>query len=104
MSASRPIMIKVDVEGYEEEVLKGAIKCLAQETLSAIELETVSPASEQMLVAHGFQRMHYNPFSRTLGEECGDLKASNALFIRNAEFVIQRLRDAEKIKVLAHEV
>ena len=39
-----------------------------------------------------------------LGGERGNLKPNNALFIRNAEFVRQRLWDAEKVKVLAHEV
>ena len=35
-------MMKIDVEGYEEEVLKGAQGALSNSALMVIELETVS--------------------------------------------------------------
>jgi FkbM family methyltransferase len=39
---NRPIMIKMDVEAYEEKVLLGAQRVLANHALQVIELETVS--------------------------------------------------------------
>ena len=44
IGAADPVMIKMDVEGYEEEVLKGAEAVLTRQCLKCMTLETVTPA------------------------------------------------------------
>ena len=43
----QPVMIKMDVEGYEEEVFRGAQALLANKCLKVIELETVTPGIQR---------------------------------------------------------
>lgn len=100
LADENPNLIKVDVEGYEEEVLKGAEGTLSNKSLVAIELETVSEFIEETLKKHGFARMHYDPYRRLLTEKATEFPASNALFIRNAAFVRDRVRSADKVHVL----
>ena len=56
LAGQNPTMMKIDVEGYEEEVLKGAQDALSNSALMAIELETVSENSHQMLTKYGFKK------------------------------------------------
>jgi len=97
-------MIKLDVEGHEENVLRGAERMLAGQNLQAIEIETVTPASEQMIVRHGFARAYYDPFRHALAREPVGLPSSNTLFVRDFAFVEQRLASAPKIEVLGRTI
>jgi FkbM family methyltransferase len=100
MHDRNPAMIKMDIEGYEENALIGAARILSKESLQAIELETVTPKMEETLAVHGFERVFYDPFSRKLADEPFEIKASNALFVRSREFVYSRVRNADKVRVL----
>jgi FkbM family methyltransferase len=95
-----PIFAKLDVEGYEEEVLRGAQAFLARESLQAIVLETLTPHANEMLCRHQFKKAFYDPFKRTLSTEPIGLESPNALFVRDFEFVNHRIRTASKIRVL----
>jgi FkbM family methyltransferase len=97
---STPIMIKLDVEGYEENVLRGAATVLARTHLQAIELETTTPTIENMLSHNGFERRYYDPFSRLLARQPIDVPSANSLFVRESAFIISRVEAAKKIKVL----
>ncbi|WP_165933778.1 FkbM family methyltransferase [Aquabacter spiritensis] len=97
---SCPILLKMDVEGYEDEVLKGAHRLLADPVLRVMLVETVSPDAEARFAAHGFVRVHYDPLSRTLQETPTAEPASNALFVRDAAEVQARLRWAPPVRVL----
>jgi hypothetical protein len=101
---AQPIMIKMDVEGYEEDVLRGAQALLAKPCLKVIELETVTPAIDQMMLSNQYERAYYNPFSRQLAREPVELKSNNSLFIRDWPFVQARLAAAKKIDVLGHSI
>src|SRR5262249_51382931 len=59
---STPAMIKMDVEGYEPEVIKGAGRLLSNRQLKVIESESVSPEMEQAFEKNGFEQMQYDPF------------------------------------------
>jgi FkbM family methyltransferase len=100
----QPIMIKIDVEGYEEDVLRGAEVLLANPCLKVIELETVAPGVEHMLLSNQFERAYYDPFSRRLGREPIDLMSSNSLFVRDRPFVETRLATAKKIEILDRSI
>lgn len=100
MGDAEPIMVKLDVEGYEHEVLKGAEDLLARPSLKAIELETVTPEMEAVLSGASFVRAYYDPYSRKLSAHPTGIAASNALFLRDPSFVAERLSRARPVEVL----
>lgn len=96
----RPAMIKMDVEGHEEAVIRGARKVLAIDSLKVIEAEDCTQPMEDLLVQNGFMRMYYDPFRRVLTASPNAYKASNLLFIRDIDFVAARVASAPPIEVL----
>lgn len=99
-----PCMLKIDVEGYEEEALAGAKGTLRKPSLNVIELETVTPTVEHDLKANGFNRAYYEPFSRKLNRLPGGTKSSNALFVRDWDYVQRRLAKSRSISVLGRMI
>jgi FkbM family methyltransferase len=94
-----PIMIKIDVEGYEEEVLCGAQRALANQALQVLGLETVTPQSKVMLADHRFERVYYDPFVRKLSQDQVKYPSSNSLYVRDLKSVTARLADADPIVI-----
>ena len=95
-----PTFAKLDVEGYEEEILRGGQALLGKGSLQAIELETVTPDVLEMLSLHGFVRMFYDPFTRFLSTEPVCMQSCNALFVKNVSFVNSRVGQSPKVRVL----
>ena len=70
-----PVLLKIDVEGFEMSVLKGAKRLLPQEDLKAIIIELNGSCARygakeedihQLLLSYGFKPMSYSPFDRKL--------------------------------------
>ena len=101
---ARPIFAKLDVEVYEEEVLRAGTRLVINDSLQAIELETVTPFIEETLSAHRFCRSYYNPFKRALSRDSIGVQTCNALFVRDFDFVNSRVKSAEKICVLGFAI
>ncbi len=106
-----PIMMKLDVEGYEEQVLRGARNAFAGPSLKVMALEGTSPWVREQLAVHGFERAFYDPFTRTLQRTSNELAYSNGewtpsneFYVRDWEFVALRLRQARPIEVLGQLV
>jgi FkbM family methyltransferase len=99
-----PVMIKIDVEGYEENVLLGAQAVLARDHLQAIELETVTPIIAEILHRNRFARAYYDPFSRLLSRQPIDVPSANYLYVRDFGFVGNRLAVANKIRVFDYAI
>ena len=104
IGASQPIMIKMDVEGYEEDVLQGATALLASPCLKVIESETVTPGISRMMLSNNFEMAYYNPFTRRLDRNPLAWKSSNSLFIRDWPVVEARLAIAKRIKIFNYNI
>lgn len=96
-----PLMWKVDVEGFEIEVLKGSRSALRQEFLQAILLEGQSPEVNSLVTDAGFRKATYEPFSRDLtvidDEKTG--RSANQLWVRDHNLVAQRCKTSRKFCV-----
>jgi FkbM family methyltransferase len=107
LSISDPTLIKIDVEGFELEVLKGASKILAAKTLIAIIIELNGSGEKygvndtevhKYLLEFGFHPVSYNPFNRELNS-LGNFGNKNTIYIRDRELVISRIANSRKIMV-----
>lgn len=99
-------MWKVDVEGYEPEVLCGAVAALRQPPLRAVLLEADSPILQRTMEQAGFARYRYDFFIRTLssGSGPGSSGVHNQLWIRDLPFVQERCRTASPVRVNRMEI
>lgn len=106
-----PSLIKIDVEGFETEVLKGASLTLHNEGLKAIIIE-LNGSGEKLgfdekvihktLLELNFKPYTYDPFKRklTLAMSYGE---ENTIYLRDLFFVKKRVEEAKRIKVLNKE-
>jgi FkbM family methyltransferase len=91
-----PSLLKIDVEGYEPEVLAGAARTLDNRTLQAVIMEMNHPGCEAPLIARGFERVSYDPTARALLPAA---QSANGLFVRPRELVETKLKDATRFSV-----
>lgn len=95
-----PVMLKIDVEGFEPRLFAGAEQTLGKPTLRLIETETTDSTILAQLARHGFERRYYDPFTRSLSSASSGIKTNNSLFIRDEAWVADRLRTAPHCDVL----
>ncbi|MFC1641310.1 FkbM family methyltransferase [Myxococcota bacterium] len=105
-----PLLIKIDVEGFEHEVIAGASKTLRNPGVLAVIMETNGSGlhygvpGDQIhsgMTDHGFEACTYAPFERRL-VPLGAKQATtgNTVYIRNVSEVRKRLEAAPKFEVL----
>lgn len=80
-----PRIIKIDVEGFEGEVLKGASRTLASRSLEAIISEASDNEVVNVLLRHGFHMSHYDPNARVFSST-SRFHSNNCIFIRPEKF------------------
>ena len=102
-----PVLLKIDVEGFETHVLSGASSTLARNKLKAIIIELNGSGEKygyderklhEKLLDNDYSPYHYNPFERELApiESFG---THNTIYIKDIDFVKERVKTAEKIRI-----
>lgn len=104
-----PTVIKIDVEGWESNVISGARDVFSKQEPLAVLMEFGLGKrygfNDQQLYEEvldfGFKRVSYNPFARTLvHSEANGLTDGNILFIKDVDYFQQRVQSAPKFKSL----
>jgi len=105
--ADTPILVKIDVECFESEVLRGAGRHLADFRLQAIIIELngvgarygkIDGTIHDQLVAAGFCAFKYSPFTRSLSP-LSRPGVANTIYCRDRSFAEGRLRLSPPITV-----
>lgn len=94
LAGREPVVIKIDVEGFETKVLEGAQKTLANPTLRAVIMELNGSgarygfdeeALHQTMLSFGFETYNYRPDERALDAMYGKRHMSgNTLYFRKS--------------------
>jgi len=109
---SSPALMKIDVEGFETEVLRGMVATLNQATLKAVIIELNGSGGRygydeekihDLLVSKGFRASMYDPFNRFLSvlENCGD---ENTIYCRDPDFINHRLQTADTVSIMGESI
>ncbi|RYZ21625.1 MAG: FkbM family methyltransferase [Chitinophagaceae bacterium] len=103
----QPNLIKIDVEGFETEVINGAPGILRQQNLKAILIELNGSGGRygfdeedlhRRFLGYGFAPFCYQPFERRLVKQ-ESYGSFNTLYIRDIDYVTQRLKNAKPFTV-----
>jgi FkbM family methyltransferase len=111
-AARTPILLKIDVEGFETNVIKGGQRLLKDTALKAVLMEMNGCGrrygfDEQTLDSEmrrfGFNSFLYDPRSRKLIPS-NPRYVSNTIYIRDLDFVEHRLRPVKPFRALRHRI
>lgn len=101
-----PAVLKVDVEGFEGEVLEGALATLSSPALLGLVIELAPGRGYDVadlharIAAHGLTAVHYAPFERTLTPATAPRPGhGNALYVRDIDAAGARLASAPRFRV-----
>lgn len=103
----KPSLIKIDVEGFETEVISGATKILSDPTLKAIIIELNGSGERygyddknihNTLIAADFEPYTYNPFKREL-TKINSFGNFNTIYLRDLKVVNERLTSSAPFTV-----
>jgi FkbM family methyltransferase len=100
-----PAVMKIDVEGHEHAVLRGAARTLESAMLLAVVMETNGSGNRyglddaalfETMRAHGFMPFGYDPFARRLVDAAG----GNTVFVRDRGEVERRVGEARRFRLV----
>jgi FkbM family methyltransferase len=109
LGGETPTLMKIDVEGWEHEVLRGAPRKLASPTLLALIVELngsgenygfSDDATHRRLTDTGFSPHRYWPNTRELTNLNGRFnRRGNTIYVRDVEQVLARVRSAPPFRI-----
>jgi FkbM family methyltransferase len=106
-----PAVIKVDVEGFEREVIAGGARTLSAPGLLAVVMETNGSGmrygwcDDELVLAMrglGFAACGYDPCGRTL--RVASPGAANTIFVRDPAALTERIRAARRFRLVTGEL
>lgn len=106
-----PVLIKIDVEGFESRVLIGAENILKNIALKAIIIELSNTVeygfndtyTHHILTLNGFSPFSYDPFIRKLSP-VSELLSDNIIYCRDINFARSRVKNADAIKIMGERI
>ncbi|HXL81253.1 MAG TPA: FkbM family methyltransferase [Pyrinomonadaceae bacterium] len=114
VAAADPLLVKIDVEGFETEVIAGANDVLSKKSLLAVIMELNGSGQRynhdedevyKRMIEYGFASYNYDPYQRSLKELNGkNPSAGNTLFIRDVAAVRERLQAAPAFTVMGESL
>jgi FkbM family methyltransferase len=114
ISGQCPVLLKVDVEGYETEVVQGAANALENTQLMAVLMELNGSGERyghderklhRKMLEKGFTTCLYRPFERNLiPVEGGIPGVDNVLYVRDVGALAARVKSARTIRVLGLDI
>jgi FkbM family methyltransferase len=109
LGGRQPTVVKIDVEGFETEVLEGAAKTMESNSLVGLIVETNGSGARygfdegqlwSRLLRWGFLPVRYQPRRRLLVASSERPLKGNTLFVRSMEVLAQRIVSAPPHTVL----
>lgn len=105
-------LVKMDVEGFETEVIRGMENALLNQNFKALIIELNGSGKRygynedtihKKLLEYNFLAYSYEPFSRTL-TRLNTYGNENTIYIREYDFVIKRLQSAEPFTIQGQRI
>ncbi len=102
------VFMKIDVEGFETEVLRGGSGLLNDNRLQAVIIELNGSGERygydenwihELFLSHGFSPYSYYPSHKELTKLKAKLSYHNTIYLRNEEFVKERLSSAKRVEI-----
>jgi FkbM family methyltransferase len=112
ISKNPPAVIKIDVEGFETEVLKGMAATLDLPSLKAIIIELNGSSTRygyseeeihNLLLSKKFKPHTYDPFRRLL-TETKTFGNTNTIYCRDIDFINRRLQISKGIHIMGEVI
>ena len=116
LAGRQPRVIKMDVEGFELPVIRGAHKTLSADASMAVIIELNGSGQRygfddevvrQSMIDHGFFPVRYDPWTRDLAElSRPNMESGNAIYVtkKSLEDIRQCLKTAPPIRVKGWEI
>lgn len=104
-----PYLVKIDVEGFETEVLNAMYQSLQSQKLKAIIIELNGSGQRygfdeklihEKLVNKGFLPYQYDPFNRKF-DLLQYFGSHNTIYIRDLDFVKSRVETTDKVSIFS---
>ncbi|MCG6885826.1 MAG: FkbM family methyltransferase [Proteobacteria bacterium] len=109
-----PKLIKIDVEGFETEVINGAEKIISNPECVAVIMELIGEGEgygysekklHEKMLSYGFEAYKYLPFTREIRAlEISNREKGNVLYLKSVSDISERLVSAPTLKILGNDV